>query len=287
MVLTVLVGPPGSGKSTKAKGLEKELGFVRISQDEQGKEGHWKLFEATIAAKQPVVVDRMNFDKKQRARYLEAAKNAGYATTIIVVHQPYEVCLQRALARENHETIKDEKSARAALKTFFSKYEKPQGDEADVVVLTWPKFDKPLVIYSDLDGTLCDIEHRRHFVRKPKGEKKDWKSFFEGIRDDKVNQPVMTVLHNMGLPVVYCSGRSDDYREATQDWLDEHGAPAGPLYMRNRHDHRADFIVKEILLDFELLTRYRILFCLDDRDQVVKMLRSRGLTVFQVAEGDF
>ena len=57
--------------------------------------------------------------------------------------------------------------------------------------------------------------------------------------------------------------------------------------MRDRHDSRMDAIVKEILLDFEILTRYEIFFCLDDRDQVVKMLRSRGQTVLQVAEGDF
>ena len=45
--------------------------------------------------------------------------------------------------------------------------------------------------------------------------------------------------------------------------------------MRRRNDFRQDNIIKEVILDFELLTRYNIEFCLDDRNQVVKMFRDR------------
>lgn len=57
--------------------------------------------------------------------------------------------------------------------------------------------------------------------------------------------------------------------------------------MRNRHDMRQDSIIKEILLDFEILTTYNIKVWLDDRQQVVDMLRKRNIPVFQVAKGDF
>ena len=111
----------------------------------------------------------------------------------------------------------------------------------------------------------------------------------DGIKDDTVNIPVMEVLRRFEKThqIVYCSGRGMDVMKPTKEWLEKHGAPSGPLFMRMQGDSRQDNIVKENLLDFEVLTRFSILFCLDDRDQVVKMLRGRGLTVFQVAEGNF
>lgn len=50
---------------------------------------------------------------------------------------------------------------------------------------------------------------------------------------------------------------------------------------------RKDSIAKHELFDEHIRDRYRIAFVLDDRDQVVKMWRSLGLTVFQVADGTF
>ena len=162
-----------------------------------------------------------------------------------------------------------------------------QDNEADKVTRIWPEGFKESIIWSDLDGTLCDILHRRHLVR---GEgRKDWNGFFKEMVNDPVNWPVMDLLKNFSKShgVAYCSGRPDNWRKETEQWLEDNSAPRGSLFMRPRNDSRPDNIVKEIILDFEVLTRFDVYFCLDDRDQVVKMLRDRGLTVFQVAEGDF
>lgn len=288
--MILLVGPPGSGKSTLAKKYEAE-GFVRISQDDMGKGGHQEAFMECVREGKNIVVDRMNFDVQQRRNYLYNDKY-GYETEIIVIHESYETCLKRALNRaqnEGHPTIKDEKNARAALQTFFTKYERPTEGEANKLTFIYPEGPKSTVIYSDLDGTLCDVEHRRHHVRKPEGQKKDWVSFFKEIPNDPVNQPVLDVLKKFvsEYPIVFCSGRSTNEKGKTVEWLDKHVDFPYTIYMRDRHDSRQDSIVKEILLDFEILTRHSIYFCLDDRDQVVQMLRKRGQTVFQVADGDF
>jgi predicted kinase len=284
--LVLAVGPPGAGKSTLAAGYV-ENGYTRISQDANGRD-HLRLFDLAVSEGRDVFIDRLNFTKEQRTRYLDVAKAAGYSTKIIILYQPFSVCLERCLNRKDHETIKDEENARSALNMFFTKYEPVENTEADKIFRVWPEGERPSAIWCDLDGTLANCEHRRHFVKRQEG-KKDWKGFFDAMSDDKANPPVMEFLQRFKdtHSIVYCSGRPDSYRKETEKWLKDNNAPNGELFMRNRTDSRQDYIIKEILLDFEVLPRYNLFVCLDDRDQVVKMLRKRGLNVFQVAEGDF
>lgn len=288
--LVVMVGPPGSGKSTYSGQFKDVYGWTYVNQDAQGN-GHLQIFKDAVASRQHIVVDRMGFTKHQRSRYLDLAHENGYQTQIVVLHQPYRECFERCMARQGHETIKDEKAARSAINMFFSKYERVQDNEAHHVTRIWPEGEKPSVIVCDLDGTLCDVEHRRHFVKKPAGEKKDWVGFFRGMADDKPQQWCMDILKKFSEfkqhTIVYCSGRPDNWKKLTMEWLEKYEAPNGYLFMRPRSDSRQDNIVKEIILDFEILTRFTPYFMIDDRKQVVDMWRARGYTCLACAEGDF
>lgn len=291
MKLKLLVGPPGSGKSTLANSLIYEdgdhgLATVYINQDTQGKD-HIVRFTDAITDSKDIIVDRMNFNKVQRERYLKPAREAGYETEIIVLHQTRKECYERIVKRENHPTIKDAISANSALNTFFSKYEKPIKDEADKISFIYEENkSKDLAVIIDLDGTLCNIDHRLHHVR---GEgKKNWKAFFDELSKDEPNGWCAAIVEQMScFTIVFASGRPDDYEEATRFWLKEHGFPTTHLYMRCRGDHRQDYVAKEIILDFEILSRFKPLFFLDDRKQVVDLWRSRGFVCLHCAEGDF
>lgn len=99
--LILLVGPPGSGKSTLAKKLI-ETDYpeaVYVNQDSQGKEGHMTAFLEAIRSGKPVIVDRMNFSKEQRERYLSVARYNLYDTEIRVLHVPKSECLRRCADR--------------------------------------------------------------------------------------------------------------------------------------------------------------------------------------------
>lgn len=57
--------------------------------------------------------------------------------------------------------------------------------------------------------------------------------------------------------------------------------------MRPAGDSRRDAIVKREIFEEEIRDRWRVVGVFDDRQQVARRWRELGLTVSQVAEGDF
>ena len=143
-------------------------------------------------------------------------------------------------------------------------------------------------IIIDLDGTLCNVSHRVHFVKE---SPPNWQAFFDACVDDTPNDAVVALYH-MATPVnhqiLFVSGRPDTHRTQTEDWLWRHElGNYAALLMRPAGDYRPDAIVKRELYDAHIAGRYDVLFCVDDRDQVVAMWRALGLVCLQCAEGDF
>jgi hypothetical protein len=59
------------------------------------------------------------------------------------------------------------------------------------------------------------------------------------------------------------------------------------LVMRKHEDNRPDNVVKLEIFNQLYRDEFNVKLVLDDRDQVVRMWRSLGLTCLQVAEGNF
>jgi HAD superfamily, subfamily IIIB (Acid phosphatase) len=147
-----------------------------------------------------------------------------------------------------------------------------------------------VVIYLvDIDGTVADASHRLHFIQtKPA----DWKSFYEACTDDLPIYNVITIirlLRRSGATVIAVTGRSDEIKKQTDAWLLDFGVCPNALYMRKKGDHREDYVVKEEILNQIKLDwpKEDIVGVFEDRQQVVDMYRAKGLTVFQVAPGNF
>ena len=148
--------------------------------------------------------------------------------------------------------------------------------------------DKKIVIF-DLDGTLALIDKRRDLSMVD--GKRDWDIFFNPVNIDldEPNIPVINMaqlLNAQGFGIVIFSGRADKTKFRTMDWLDKHNVPYDLLQMRPADKHfMPDNELKQQWLDG--LDKDSIFAVFDDRQQVVDMWRSNGLTTFQVADGDF
>jgi uncharacterized HAD superfamily protein len=137
----------------------------------------------------------------------------------------------------------------------------------------------------DLDGTICDVRHRRQYVAtKPR----NWDAWNAGLVNDTPNvavQKVFQALRNdQEVDLIIVSGRSDDYKEQTIKWLTDNEIFYDEIYMRKYKDHRDDAVVKGEIAD-EIEKTHQILGVFDDRQRVVNMWIERGIWVFDVGQG--
>lgn len=146
---------------------------------------------------------------------------------------------------------------------------------------------KDIVIF-DIDGTLADIEHRRTFLE---GDKPDWIRFHSSVDGDLPNIPVVelykTLWESDRFQLVLASGREEKWRAFTENWLFWNHIPFDRLLMRANGDNRADHFIKQEFHDALVARGDRILFVVDDRQQVVDMWRRNGITCLQCAPGNF
>ena len=103
------------------------------------------------------------------------------------------------------------------------------------------------------------------------------------------NVPVIKtakLFHQGGFKIYVLSGRSEETKQVTTEWLKEYDVPFHVLKMRVKNDTRPDEIIKKEFI-FELSILENIFLIFDDRKKVVNMWRSLGLPCFQVNEGNF
>ena len=103
---------------------------------------------------------------------------------------------------------------------------------------------KKKAIIVDLDGTLCDVKHRLHFLE---GVNKNFNLFNEHLDGDELNHWCAEIIRNFqakNYSVLLVTGRGDAFREKTKFWLDKNKIIYDQLWMRKIFDQREDAFVK-------------------------------------------
>ena len=137
---------------------------------------------------------------------------------------------------------------------------------------------KEAVIF-DLDGTLSDRRHRLHFVE----QSKDWKNFFEKMSDDPPVKSVISELfkyHDLDYKIIILSGRPEDYRKQTIDWLFRNliFPDMYELFMRESKNYETDVDLKERIYESKLKS-YNIVKVFEDQKKLIDMWEEKGLSV--------
>ncbi|GAA2364981.1 AAA family ATPase [Dactylosporangium salmoneum] len=297
--LTITRGLPGSGKTTWAK---QQAHLTRVNRDDMRRmlhggriddperrgraekevtAAHHAAVEGLLRVGADVVCDDTNLRGRVVREFAElAAKCGAHFVVRDFTDVPLEECIRRDGLRSG-----DGQVGADVIRSMHSRYlagrvlplPLPVIDPSSGAAYEPPP-DAPRAVLVDIDGTVALFNGRSPYDMTRVGE-------------DTPNAPVIAAvraMHAAGHEVVFCSGRSDDCREATEAWLAEHVAvPYRGLFMRVTGDQRRDSIVKAEIFEKEIRSRYHVVGVFDDRQQVVRMWRGLGLTVFQVAEGNF
>lgn len=135
----------------------------------------------------------------------------------------------------------------------------------------------------DLDGTLADVEHRRHLVT---GKRRNFKAFHEACAADTPNAWCVALVESMrdaGHEVLLVSGRSQAVEKETLEWLGRvfRGNLDGiKLALLAHHGaSRPDTELKREWL--RAFGKEKVLFVVEDRARVVRMWREEGVVCLQ------
>lgn len=281
--MTIMRGLPASGKSTKAKELLSVGNTVRINKDllrtmlhfdnfTHHNEGHTrdaarKLADWFLTNGVNVIIDDTNLNEGTVQSWKDLAKIHDAKIEYV---DCFDVSVEECIERDSKREKKVGKHVIQKMALQHLGYLKGEN-----------------VVICDLDGTLCNIDHRLHFTETTP---KDWKGFFAGIKDDVVRVDVLDKLLNLeekGNKIVFVSARPENYRAETEAWLEKafNGYQLDTaLIMREKGDKRPDTEVKSDIYD-KYLKSLSIVKVFDDRPSVIRMWREKGLDVEDVGKG--
>lgn len=289
--LYIFRGPPATGKSTRRAEMlaaDPELRYVNKDElrelspgwDERAiHEAQAALMAQYAAEGRSIIIDNTNMNTRTVDGYLAWAKQHGYTT--VTVPFGHDVPFEEAVTRDLLRGLDGGRMVgRSVIYQFY----------VDAGLMPAPD-PRPDAVMIDLDGTACDVEHRRHLVQPAEGGKRDWQAFGRAIPQDTPNAPVLLVYQALiaqRMPVIFMSGRGAEWRRETEIWLPRHGyGEYAAVVMRPFRDSRPDHVVKRELYEKYVAPFWTVRLVLDDRTSVVNEWRAMGLPCWQVAPGDF
>lgn len=297
----ICIGVPASGKSTWSKEfIRKNPNYVRINRDDfrymlrnesfcepKVEDAITSMFyhaiDTALARKMNIILDNTNVKRRyidEFVTYVETRANVKFRV--------FDISLEEALDRDS----KREKSVGVDVITRMYESYTALMDSYDytdqgrrMFIYEDPKLiaGLPKIVIFDLDGTLAHANGKRDYF--------DW---YNCDRDDldRVVYETYLMHRNAGDTIFIVTGRSEEARPSTIEWLDFYDITYAQLLMRKKEhngkpDFRKDNIVKAELYTEHIKDKYNVQVIYDDRQQVVDMWRSLGLKVFQVSKGDF
>ena len=145
---------------------------------------------------------------------------------------------------------------------------------------------KPQAIIFDLDGTLCECEHRVHYMRERPKRREEFHSacIFDGVV--AAVKALIDMAETSGIEVILLSARPIRFKALTEEWLTKNAIYYDQLILSSYPElSDPEYKIKmyrELIEPF-----YDVIFAIDDRDTVVRMWRDNGVTCLDIANNHF
>lgn len=293
-MIKILIGIPGSGKSTWAKlFIKTNKDWVRINRDDfrfmlkdeplldrEGEKIVTQLVNNAIKisakAGKNIIIDQTNCNLSLLNELIYFCRKFS-EVEFKLFDIDLNVAIERDLKRERsvgQEVIKKMYNNLDNVKKNFDF--KPLKKQVNIPIIGISS--KIQAVIFDIDGTLA-------LMSKDRGPF-EWKK----VGLDCINTSVCDALiahYKAGKYIILLSGRDGICRSETEKWLKDNYIPYHELYMRGINDMRKDVVIKQEIYKKHIEPKYSVVSIYDDRDQVVEGWRELGLTCFQVAEGNF
>jgi predicted kinase len=298
--LLILIGAPGSGKSTFSKHfIRKEKNWMRLCRDDfrmmhfassnmppHKEKMITEMLDASIEIllrrRYNVLLDATHSRKEYLNRYIDKFNHLADISFKLFDEDAKTIaerCEKRKMETGKYIPLNVQKryiKDIAELKSTFDFSVRPLQDNRKPAAEQDKSLQKAIIC--DLDGTLALIGNRNPYDASASDE-------------DSLNIPVANTLRlfaGAGYRILLVSGREERYREPTLVFLEKYAIPYHHLWMRKTKDSRKDAVVKKEIYEAEIQNRYFVEFVLDDRDQVVLLWRKElNLPCFQVNYGNF
>lgn len=282
--IIMLKGLPASGKSTWAKEkINENSNYIRINKDDirESITGKWtpkkeknvisirnSLIKAGISLGKNVIIDDTNLNPKHEQSLKTLAQELGveFEVNDSFLKVPVEECVERDIKRDKS----------VGYKVIYKMYyDYLYQDPSKKIVNSSNK--KRRCVICDIDGTLAHNYGGRNIYDLTR------------VKEDTPDPLVCAVLDGLDstfgidyLDIIIVSGREDDCRKETEEWLYHNMIPYKALYMRKSGDKRDDAIVKEEIYKEFIEPEYCVLGVIDDRNKVVRMWEKLGVKVMKV-----
>lgn len=286
-------GLQGSGKSTWAEQFIKDnQNYKRINRDsfrhmlsaytfdDENEKIVTSLCDKTIGTLIDqgfnLVIDQMNLNEKrlhQDMKFIEECCKFDNKQVEFEIKE-FPITLGEAIERDKK---RDFVIGEKVIKQTWKRYEI---ELKQMIERAKPKYEwnssLPYCIICDIDGTLSHSPNRRIFD-------------FKEVINDSLHFPVWNILdkYKDKVTIILMSGRDEDCRTETEEWLKKQVINYQALHMRKPKDNRSDTIIKRELFDEHIRGKYQPMFVIDDRPSVVQMWIDMGLFVINVNQDPY
>ena len=309
----ILVGPPGCGKTFKANQLVKEYGYVRTNRDDLRMsmfgtysgltrkqenlitEVQIRAVHTAMGQHKDIVIDDTNINWNTQMLWARIVEDFGtHDLEFVVALTSLDRCKDQNKQREK--VVPDH-----VIENMFKRFSSPHIINKNIPVKWIPKKDMDWV-YAKKVGKVKNVQHYENNWDLPNAYIFDidgtlalntsGRSFYEYSRVKEDSEAGMVTkllrtLYSGGFKIVLASGRKEDSRKVTSEWLEDHHIYYDKLILREDDDDRPDGEVKMEMLYRQIAPFYCVLGWFDDRITVSREIVKSGVQLYRVCNPDW